>query len=151
LAVAAIGCKEAASDRKTYQVKGVVQELKPEKNTVVIKHEKIPGYMDAMTMPFEVKDGKELDGLQPGDTVSFRIIVTEKEGWIDQIQKLASAAPAPSKLQDGIRILREVEPLKIGDAVPDYPFTNELGQAMSLRQFQGPSSGQSQTNSHHEE
>jgi protein SCO1/2 len=30
-----------------------------------------------------------------------------------------------------------VEELEIGDAVPDYKFTNELGQAVSLSQFKG--------------
>ncbi|PYI82378.1 MAG: hypothetical protein DME26_17860, partial [Verrucomicrobia bacterium] len=137
--VASTACKDTSNDRKTYQVKGVVQELKPQQKTVVIQHEKIPGYMDAMTMPFEVKDLKELAGLQPGDTVAFRMIVTKKEGWIDQIKKLASATPVPTppKLPDSTRIVREVEPLNIGDVVANYPFTNELGQAVSLDQFRG--------------
>ena len=133
----ATACKEPTGDRQVFQVKGVVQELKPAEKTVVIKHEKIPDYMDAMTMPFEVKDVKELDGLQPGDTVSFRMIVTPEEGWIDQIKKLAAAAPVPPKLPDGMRVVREVEALNVGDAVPNYAFTNELEQAVSLHQFQG--------------
>ena len=41
----------------------------------------------------------ELTGLRPGDEVSFRILVTEKEGWIDRITKLSSAnvAEAPPR------------------------------------------------------
>src|SRR5689334_13298461 len=41
--------------QQTFLVKGVIQELKPDGKTAVIKHEDIPGYMKAMTMPFEVK------------------------------------------------------------------------------------------------
>src|ERR1051325_4313016 len=78
----------AAIEQKMYQVKGVVRELKADGKTVVIQHEEIPNYMKAMTMPFEVKDLKELRGLKPGDAISFRMIVTEKEGWIDHVAKL---------------------------------------------------------------
>src|SRR5437879_9863043 len=40
----------------------------------------IPGYMPAMTMPFDVKDAQEIVGLQPGDAISFRMIVTPDNG-----------------------------------------------------------------------
>src|SRR5262249_29563889 len=76
--------EKTTNSTQIFLVKGVVQEVKPEEKTAVIKHEEIPGYMSAMTMPLEVKDVKELDGLQPGDTVTFRMIVTQTEGWIDQ-------------------------------------------------------------------
>src|SRR6266481_5190776 len=74
--------------QKIFEVKGVVIAVKPREKSIEIKHEEIPGYMPAMTMPFEVRNTNELAGLQPGDAVSFRMIVTEKDGWIDQIQKL---------------------------------------------------------------
>jgi hypothetical protein len=48
----------------------------------------IEGYVSAMTMPFEVKDTNELAGLEAGDAVSFRMNVTDKKGWIDQLKKL---------------------------------------------------------------
>jgi protein SCO1/2 len=123
--------------QQTYQVQGMVLEVKPREKTVRIRHQEVPGYMPAMTMPFEVKDTKELAGLQPGDSVSFRMIVTEKDGWIDQIQK--SKAPAtngpPPKLE--VRVMRDVEPLKTGDLLPDYHFTNQFGQPVSTAQFKG--------------
>src|SRR5688500_11028980 len=68
LLVLAQGC-----GRKTYQVKGVVHEVSPEKKQVRVEHERIPGYMDAMTMMFDVKDTNELTGLKPGDNISFRM------------------------------------------------------------------------------
>lgn len=151
LSAMAVGCQkqsEAARSDSTpaatgstnlqiYAVKGEVIELKPDGKTVRIKHEEVPGYMPAMTMPFEVKDTNELAGLRPGDAVAFRMLVTETEGWIDQIKKLDptnAVAPPP---RESVRQVRFVEPLDIGDPVPDYPFTNELNQPISLGQFKG--------------
>ncbi|MBU6402539.1 MAG: copper-binding protein, partial [Verrucomicrobia bacterium] len=125
---------------RTYPARGVVKELKPDGQTVVIQHEAIPGYMEAMTMPFPVKDPKELAGLHPGDRVEFRLVVTTNEGWIDQIKPVAATAPTPPTAPPARpewRVVRAVEPLKVGDVMPDYRFTNQLGQVVSLSEFRG--------------
>ncbi len=128
----------ASPNTHTFQVKGIVVELLPADKSIRIQHEKIPGYMDAMTMPFDVKDSNELAGLNAGDTVTFRMLVTDKNGWIDQIKKGDGLKPG-NKLPASapVRIARDVEPLKLGDALPEYHFTNQLGQAVSLSQFRG--------------
>src|SRR5215472_4865194 len=79
------------TNQRSFQVKGVVLAVKPLEKTIEIKHEAIPDYMPAMTMPFDVKDTNILAGIEAGETVSFRMVVTDTEGWIDQIQKLADA------------------------------------------------------------
>ena len=121
-----------------YQVNGIVREVLPKSKQVKIEHEKIPNYMEAMTMTFDVKDDKEIAGLEPGDKVSFRMVVREKDGWIEQVKKTGGSAPsAPAPEPADIRPVREVEPLKVGDLMPDYHFTNELGQPVSLSDFKG--------------
>lgn len=135
----------APANTKTnfYFVKGVIKELKPDGRTAIIEHEAIPNYMDAMTMPLRVKNTNELASLHPGDQVFFRMVVTDFEGWIDQVTKTGTAPPAVStnasetKPKKSFRRVRDVLPLNIGDAVPDYPLTNHLGQAISLGQFKG--------------
>src|ERR1035438_813037 len=62
-----------ATNARSFTAKGTVMELKPDGRTVVIRHEAISNYMAAMTMPFKVKDPKELAGLRRGDEISFRI------------------------------------------------------------------------------
>lgn len=119
-----------------YQVKGVVEKLEADGKTVVIDHETIPGYMDAMIMPLEVKDTKELIGLSPGDIVTFRMLVSEEEAWIDQIKKVGSRKPLPPK-RETFRKSPIVEPLEVGDRVPDYHFTNQVGRTISLGRFKG--------------
>jgi protein SCO1/2 len=126
----------APPPQQTFVVNGLVRELEPDGKTVVIQHEAVSNYMAAMTMPFEVRDPKELRGLKPGDAISFRLIVTSKEGWIEGLtrrQKSPDTWPAPP----AVRVSRAVEPLGEGDLLPDYHFTNELGRAVSLDQYRG--------------
>jgi protein SCO1 len=130
--------QSTGKDSTNYQVKGVVEEVLPAKKQVIIKHEEIPGYMDAMTMRFDVKDTNELAGLKPGDDVSFRMIVTDDDGWIDQIKRLGTTTPiVTGNAPENFRRAREVDPLKEGDTMPNYNFTNQLGQPVSLSDFKG--------------
>jgi protein SCO1/2 len=120
---------------RAFLAKGEVQELKPDGRTVVIKHEAIAGYMDAMTMPFKVKTPEELVGLQRGDEAVFRLQVSETESWIDQVRKTGKIAA------DGVRTasggIAEEHPIPAKNPLLDYKFTNEVGQAVSLSDFRG--------------
>ena len=123
----------SSTNQQVFAVNGVVRELQPERKKIKIEHEEIPGYMARMTMLFDVKDANELDGLQTNDTVAFRMIVTADDGWIDQIKKTGATTNAPPPAAESFRRVRDVEPLVVGDRMPDYTFTNEMGQAMHLR------------------
>jgi protein SCO1/2 len=103
--------------------------------TVTIEHEAITNYMAAMTMPFRASNPKELADLHPGDQVSFRLQITETDSWIDQIRKtgihnaITTNAAVPEIASPATNSARH--PLFA------YKFTNELGQAVSLNQFDG--------------
>ncbi len=127
----------AALTQQVFSVKGVVKALNPAGKQITMEHEKIPNYMDAMTMDFDVRNTNELKEVQVGDYVSFRMTVTEKDAWIDQITRLATATPVVANAPDHFRRVREVDPLKVGDPLPEYHFTNETGQAVSLSDFKG--------------
>ena len=128
-----------STNLQTFQVRGVIVELSASGKTVRIRHEEIPDYMPAMTMPFDVRDTNELAGFAAGDTVIFQMKVTETDGWIEQIKKTAVAAAQTNILPAGatMRIVREVEPLSEGEVLPDYHFTNQLGRAVSLAELRG--------------
>jgi protein SCO1 len=144
--VAPTPIKEAASvstNQELFEARGVIKEIKPDGKSAVIKHEAVTrsgtNYMPAMTMPFDVKNTNELSGLKPGDVVSFRMIVAGDDVWIDQVKKL-DVAPKTSELpsrNSALRIVRDVEPLNVGDPLPAYHFTNELGKAVSTADFKG--------------
>ena len=128
--------KAATNGPSVYQVKGTVREVMTEKKTVTIAHEEIPGYMEAMTMDFSVTNAAELTGLHPGDVINFRMTVTPDDGWIDQIRKTGQTnaiAPPP----ETFRRARYVEPVTVGDVMPDYTFTNELGKIVRLSDLKG--------------
>ncbi|HEY3861009.1 MAG TPA: SCO family protein [Verrucomicrobiae bacterium] len=129
----------ATSSPRIYDAKGIVKKLESDGKTIVVSHEAIAGYMQAMTMPFEVRDTNLLRGLKTGDTIMFKLAVTPTEGWIQDLAKLDSAAPSdvtPGS-QPVMHVSRALAPLDIGDRLPDYHFTNELGEAVSLSQFKG--------------
>ena len=106
-----------------------------------IEHEEIPNYMEAMTMMFDVKESSILTGLAAGDNVTFRMLVTEEDGWIEAIQKLDGPRTPLPPLAPGLRRVREVEPLAVGDRMPDYVFTNTLGEAVHLTNYLGDAVG----------
>jgi len=143
LVLALTACKKneppvaSAALVNTYNVTGVVQKLEPDGKTVVVKHQNIPNYMEAMTMPFEVKDTNELKTLKSGDMITFRMQVASNDAWIEKIQTFGSTNADVPKEHQSVRIVREVEPLSVGDPMPDYTFTNELGHAIKLSDFKG--------------
>src|SRR5580765_7997383 len=60
----------APEPAKSFDVRGTIEQIQPESQRLVIQHDAISNYMDAMTMPFKVKDTAELRGLEKGDVVS---------------------------------------------------------------------------------
>jgi protein SCO1 len=137
LCVCVAGCeKPRPVAAKSYPVRGVVKEVNPTKKSVTVKHEEIPGYMMAMTMPFDVKNTNELRGLQPGDRITFKLLVTEKDGWIEHIVKLG-ASPDEMPSRSNVEAVKAIAPLDPGQPLPAFHLTNELGQAVSLSDLKG--------------
>ncbi len=56
---------------------GVIEHIDDNGKTLVIHHQEFPGFMDAMTMPFALKDPAMSKGLKAGDEVEFTIQKTE--------------------------------------------------------------------------
>ncbi len=128
--------REFGSNVVAYPAKGLLEEVRAGGWKAVIAHEDIPGYMEAMTMLLDVRDTNELKGLQPGDKLSFRVLVTDTDGWIDHVTKLGSG-PAPTRTNSLAAGLTGVDELVPGDPVPDCALTNQLGQAVHLSDFKG--------------
>jgi protein SCO1/2 len=126
--------------QQMFAVTGVVQELKLDGRTAIIRHEAIPHYMSAMTMPFRARDTNAWAGLEAGDQITFRLMVTSEESWIDQIERHGRIDPARSKAlpqppTEQSQTATNLE-FRLAD-IPDFALTNEFGQPLSLHQFQG--------------
>jgi protein SCO1/2 len=140
LFLAVVGCKPNSSvpanppaANQTFAVRGVIQQIPPDHRHATIKHEKIPGYMAAMTMDFSVKDTNALNGFAAGDEISFTLVVTEDDDWIENLKRTGKVGGI-----SGPPGWRAVEPeLNVGDTLPDYEFTSETGQAVKFSDFRG--------------
>ncbi|HLH43683.1 MAG TPA: copper-binding protein [Bryobacteraceae bacterium] len=77
LAALAVACLLAASafaqsnsKKKSYTLHGVIQAVKGSEKKVTVKHDKIEGYMGAMTMDYKVADDAMLKKLKAGDEIT---------------------------------------------------------------------------------
>ncbi len=62
-----------AETPRLFQGVGKITAIDAPSGFVTIRHEVIPGLMDAMEMQFAAKPAKLLEGLKPGDKVEFTL------------------------------------------------------------------------------
>ena len=136
LAFAAPACSR--SDERTFTLQGQVLSLEPARKQLTVKHEEIKGFMPAMTMPYEVRDAKLLDGLAPGDLINATLVVVSNGAYLSAIRKVGQAplekppAEAPNPPASA-----GFELLKPGEAVPDSAFVDQSGQKRRFSAFKG--------------
>lgn len=121
---------------QNYPAKGVVQEVRTNSPIIVIRHQAISNYMNAMTMPFKVVESSALAGLHPGDEITFRLHVTTTASWVDQIKKTGTIPLPPGRTPASYEPLPVVNTMSANPLL-FYHFTNELGRAVSLNDFHG--------------
>ncbi len=129
-----------------YDVRGLVLKVDVPRKTMLVSCESIPGYMEAMAMPFTVREPKMLEGLQPGTAVEFTLVVDQDSSYADNVQarafenleldptqarrmKLLEKMVAPSSSLPGAPA--------IGQPVPDFTLTDQNRQQVRLSQFAG--------------
>jgi protein SCO1/2 len=120
----------------------------PNRTSVVVSHDAIPGVMVAMTMPFEVRDPKQLEHVTPGMTLSFTLVVGDEGAHAERIRILRyeSAEQDPLTARR-LKLLRESAARQSGTApqptlspgqmVPDVPLVDQLRRPVTLSQFSG--------------
>lgn len=82
---------EKSPAEKTYPLRGVIVALDAEKSTLRVKHEKIPGFMGAMTMQFHANPAA-LKTLAVGQTITATLHVENDEFWLREIRPVTTAA-----------------------------------------------------------
>jgi protein SCO1/2 len=141
-ALLATSCQRTSQPNETgtrrFETRGLVRGIAPDRSTLDIEHENIPGFMPSMTMPFPVRDPSAAARLKLGDAISFRLTVTEGDLWMDQIkqigQKEVSLPPprsASAVAQTSSTRLRE------GDELRPFSLTNQDGQPVTPETFRG--------------
>ena len=128
-----------------YPVTGMVLTVDRARNTFTASIEAIPGYMVAMTMPFEVRQPKDLDGLAPGAVVAFTLIVDKKSSHVDRIrivryQSMQADPLAASRLKQLYRLVAgpaAVKAVAVGETVPDFRLTDQKRRQVALADLRG--------------
>jgi protein SCO1/2 len=123
--------QNASADAKRYALKGKVVAVDKAKKKATIKHEEIPGYMDAMTMDFPIREDWVWEDLIAGADVFAELVVDADGYWLEKIA--ISAAPNPN--QPPLPVREDVA--QIGNVVPDFTLTNQDGKRISTKDFRG--------------
>ncbi|MEX1275444.1 MAG: SCO family protein [Bacteroidota bacterium] len=132
-----VGCSRKEEGKQTelvtFKLRGEVVGLSPEKGRMMIAHEEIPDYMQAMTMPFKIKDSTLFTGIEVGDTVEGTLAVSRTESWIASLAVVGKGETAQLSAEDVLfrKLYKEGEPL------PDYAFTNHEGKRIRFSDFRG--------------
>ena len=85
---------QVTSQAKRYHLKGKVVSIDKKSKMLNVDGEDIPGFMPAMTMPYEVKPETDLDKLKPGDAITADVVVQDDKGWLENLAVTGHSAPA---------------------------------------------------------
>ena len=74
-----LSCATAQSNSKTkaYALHGTIEEVKDQEKKCTVKHDKIEGYMEAMTMDYGVSDPEMFKRIKAGDEIVATIYQDE--------------------------------------------------------------------------
>ena len=129
------GTSESAGESSymAYKLRGEGVATNSASGEVTVNHEAIPGFMEAMTMPYKLRDAHILNELHPGDVITADVLVShvaDASIFLDHIVVVAQGKP-------------DYKPATIyhvpapGDSVPDFKLRNQDGRIIHLDQFRG--------------
>ena len=121
--------KPPAISEQQYPLKGTVLSVNAANARLRVKHDEIPGFMEAMTMEFEATTSAELANIKPGDTITGKLRVTENQTKLSEIQKTGHAAVPTEPASPNTP--------KLGTQLPDATLTDDSGAALRLSDYRG--------------
>jgi protein SCO1 len=126
-----------SSDRE-YTLQGQILSIEPNRLQADIKHEEIKGFMAAMTMPYKVRDAKELADLKPGDLITSTLVVVSNDAYLKDVKRVGEAplekAPEANSAPGASS---GFELLKPGEPIPDVPMLDQEGRKTSISALKG--------------
>lgn len=99
--------------------------------------------MDAMTMPFEVRQAEELKALVPGAIVEFKLVVGDLSAYATQIivrrYETVERDPSAARRLAAMKRLAGVStpPVAIGAKVPDFTLIDQARRRVALSSLAG--------------
>lgn len=121
----------ASPNAKRFPLKGKIVSVNLQKKTVEIDHEAIPNYMEAMTMPFPVRDADILNTMTKDSEIKAEVVVDRGDYWLENI--VLTAAPNPNQPAPPV----DDRFAQIDKEVPAFSLTNQDGKKISISDFRG--------------
>ena len=113
-----------------YRAQGIVLAIDRPNQTVTVSHRAIPGYMEAMAMPFRAEAASEIAPLSPGARIQFQLKVSRTGSSIRHIRTQQIAA-------DDFPIPKAEGRIAMGELMPDFALTDQDGRIVNLSAFRG--------------
>jgi protein SCO1 len=88
---------QVKADAKRYHLTGKVVSVDKQAHMLNVDAEAIPGFMSAMTMPYNVKPESQLDRLSPGDSITADVVLEGDNAWLENIAVSTHGAAPASK------------------------------------------------------
>jgi protein SCO1 len=120
---------ETQQQERRYELRGNVVSFDKDAGTVTVDHESIPGFMEAMTMPYALKDKWAFDTMKPGDGLDAILVVRGTDYWLQDV--VLSQGPPPGTPG------APPPPAKLGEAVPDVALVNQDGKPIRIGDYRG--------------
>ena len=114
-------------------MRGKVIATNASTSEVTVQHGAISSFMDAMTMPYKVKEPNILSELHPGDTITADVLVSQKDDADILLDNIVVVAQARQDYKP--QAMYHVP--EAGDQVPDFRLRNQDGHAIHLGQYRG--------------
>ena len=120
---------------KEYAVLGVVQKINVEQNTIIIDHDSIPGFMMPMVMPFNFQHEEDIRGINIGDSVRFKLVVTKRNSYATDFITFGSTALEDS--QDNFWDDEEFSQKAVGEILSDVNLIDIEDGSIQLSSLNG--------------
>jgi protein SCO1/2 len=129
-----------------YEVTGLVLTVDIPHRTVLVSHDPIPGFMDAMTMPYRVDNPRVLDTLKAGEKIEFTLVVGKTSSYITNVHVREYDSwerdPAQNRrlalLDEAMRSKAgSASTLSIGQTVSDFSLVDQTNRSVTLSEFRG--------------
>ena len=129
------GCSSTPdeSGARRYELKGKIISFNKAQQQVVIQHEEVPGLMEAMTMPFTLREDSAFDVMRVGDQIQATLVVNDERTRLEN-PIITQAIPADAATATPATGATEPE---IGAPAPDATLVNQDGKQINLQQYRG--------------
>ena len=134
------GCSrtpDARSPAQRYDLRGKIVSFNKAQQQVVIQHEEVPGFMEAMTMPFTLREDSAFDVMRAGDGIQATLVVDDERTHLEnpvitQAIPTTDATGVPTAANPN----GPTEP-DIGAIAPAATLVNQDGKQINLQQYRG--------------